>query len=89
MNLLPNRKARRELAKKLGLLEKKSKSTLAQQIEMTRRAIDTGKAIHRRNLEEQLRNEDKIANAKEADKLKSLIDSGISPDDALESLKNK
>lgn len=89
MNLLPNRKARRELAKKLGLLEKKSKSTFTEKLEMTRRAIDTGKAIHRRNLEEQLRVEDKIASDKEANKLKDLIETGLTSEEALEQLKIK
>lgn len=86
-NLLPNRAARRELAKKLGLLEKKAKAPYDKRMEMIRRSIDTGNAIHRRNVEETLRSQEAAASQKEVDKIQSIVDFGISPEDAVEEVK--
>ena len=87
-NLLPNRAARRELAKKLGLVQKKANATFEQRMEMTRRSIDTGNAIHRRNVEEMLRAQEERASKKEIEKIQSLVDFGISPEQAIEEAKN-
>ena len=52
---MPNRKERRSLAKKLGLLKRRSKMSLNKYDEEIARAQTAGKEIHRSKTEEMLR----------------------------------
>lgn len=66
MDNLPNRKERRALAKKMGLLRKKSKMSLKEWLESTKRTGEIGKMIHSNNVERVLRQQDIDAAEKNA-----------------------
>ena len=61
---LPNRKQRREIAKKLGLLKRRSKMQYNDWLKETHRSIEIGKEIHRQKVEDVLRKQEE----KEAEK---------------------
>lgn len=86
MEGLPNRKQRREWAKQTGMLKKKQKSSLKEQMEMTERAIETGNQIHLANTERILREDEKIKNESIAKKTHALMEKGLSQEDALKIL---
>lgn len=81
---LPNRKKRREIAKAAGLLNKKSKMTFEQQMEITRRSMEVGKHIHRRNVEDQLRQQESTQLLKETELLQE--DESLKSSDDLRAL---
>jgi CRISPR/Cas system CSM-associated protein Csm4 (group 5 of RAMP superfamily) len=58
MEGIPNRRERRKLEKKLGLLKKKSKLPFDQWLEVTKRSAEVGKQIHASNVERTLRQQD-------------------------------
>jgi hypothetical protein len=88
---LPNRKQRRLWAKQMGLLKEKSKLSLVKQLEISRRASETGKQIHHRNLERNLEKEEKAREEKiqkeNAEKIQKLIDIGYSIEETFSILK--
>lgn len=58
MEGMPNRRERRALAKKMGLLRKRSKMPLKEWLESTKRSAEIGKMIHSGNVERVLRQQD-------------------------------
>lgn len=55
---LPNRKQRREIARKLGLLRRRSKMKYQDWLDETHRSMEMGKEIHRQKTEDLLRKQD-------------------------------
>jgi len=65
---LPNRKQRRDIARKLGLLKRRSKMEYKDWLEETHRSQLMGKELHRQKTEENLRKQEEV----EAEKNKDL-----------------
>lgn len=84
---LPNRRERRRWQKESGLLKKKSKLSFDEQMEITRRAIESGKKIHQRNVERNLEMEDKkneeFLVKKRSEEIEKLIGEGKSVEEAM------
>lgn len=55
MYQMPNRRERRQIAKQLGLLKKRSQHSYPKYVEEVSRSIQAGKEIHRQKTEEMLR----------------------------------
>jgi hypothetical protein len=86
MEGMPNRRQRRALAKQAGLIKLKQNSSFAQKLEMSKRARELGKQIHFANVERSLRQQDSVLQDKEQERLQQLMDSGMTPEEALEAL---
>jgi len=84
MSALPNRAKRREMAKSLGLLKRRSKMSWQKYIEELSRSIAAGKEISRLNEEENLRNQDEINEKRLKEKVQQLVESGMSESAAIE-----
>lgn len=90
---LPNRKQRRLWAKQMGLLKEKSKLPFDKQLEISRRAAETGKQIHHRNVERNLEREEKVKEEKtqkeNAEEIQKLIDQGYSMEETFSILSKR
>jgi len=90
---LPNRKQRRQWAKQMGLLKEKAKLPLNKQLEIGRRAAESGKQIHHRNVE---RNLEKVEKDREEriqrennEEIQRLVNNGHSIEEAFSILSKK
>lgn len=81
---IPNRAARRALAKKAGYIKKKQNASVAERQEMNERSRLTGAEIHRVNTERMLREMEAAEQAKEAKFLQELMETGLTYEEALE-----
>jgi hypothetical protein len=90
---LPNRKQRRQWAKEMGLLKEKSKLPFDKQLEINRRAAETGKQIHHRNVEKNLEREEKVKEEKaqkdNIEEIQKLINQGHSMEEAFSVLSKR
>ena len=89
MEGMPNRKQRRLLAKQAGLLKKKTKASLNEKLEMSKRASQFGKQIHFQNVERNLRAQDKSIQDKEQEFLEHLMADGKTAEEALKILQKE
>lgn len=74
------------MAKQMGLLKLKNKASFEKWNEMSRRSQETGKEIHRINVENSLRQQDKQEQDKTNEELQKMVDSGVPESDALKKL---
>lgn len=88
MENFPNRKQRREMAKQMGYLKKKSKMGMKERLEVSRRAMEAGNQIHRSNTEKILRNEEEMLRQAEAEKVQEYMERGYSQEEAMKMLQN-
>lgn len=84
MEGLPNRKQRRQWAKDAGFVKKKQNASLKEKLEMSRRSMETGKAIHLANTERILREQDALKEKERSSKIESLIAKGYTQEEALQ-----
>lgn len=83
---LPNRKQRRQWAKQLGYLEKKKNISFKTRMQLHDRAIENGKLIHNNNVERVLRSLEAQQEKRNQTQIDKLVDSGMSPEDALKQI---
>ena len=83
---MPNRRQRRMLAKEAGYLNKKRSLSFKDRSEMNLRTLEIGRKIHISNIENNLRQLDEKAQQEEKEKIESLIASGQTPEEALNSI---
>lgn len=89
MENIPNRKQRRLLAKQAGYLEKRRNSSFEEQLAMLNRSQEMGKQIHLSNTEKLLRAQDEAIRQVEQRRIDTLISQGVSPEDALKSIRGE
>jgi rRNA processing protein Krr1/Pno1 len=71
------------MAKQAGYFKKKKNATLAEKMEMTRRAAEVGKQIHLANVERGLRANEERLQEMEKERIAKLIAAGHAPEEAL------
>ena len=83
MDNMPNRKQRRELARKAGFLKMKGDMPLSKKREMSARAAEFGRQIHLSNTERILREDDEKQRLLDQKRLLDIMSKGNTQEEAL------
>lgn len=83
---LPNRKQRRMWEKQAGMLDKKRKASLKEQLEISKRATEVGKQIHLANVERDMKKLDETKQAVLNQQIATKMEEGMTLEQATEAI---
>lgn len=82
----PNRKQRRMWEKQAGMLDKKRKASLKEQLEISKRATEVGKQIHLANIERDMKKLDDAKRAALDQQIALKMEEGMTLEQATEAI---